>query len=54
MTKLVKGMNMTVVCEGIETKDYVEYLTKIGADYIQGFYYSKPIVLESFKEKYID
>ena len=54
MTKLVKNMNMKVVCEGIETKDYVDYLTKIGCDYIQGYYFDKPIKLESFKEKYIN
>ena len=53
MTKLVKGMNMTVVCEGIETEDYVKYLTNIGADFIQGYYYDKPIVVDEFKKKYI-
>jgi len=53
MTKLVKGMNMKVVCEGIETEDYVEYLTKIGADYIQGYFYDKPIEINKFKEKYL-
>ena len=54
MTKLVKGMNMKVVCEGIETEDYVQYLTQIGADYIQGYYYDKPIGIDKFKEKYLN
>ena len=53
MTKWVKGMNMTVVCEGIETEEYVKYLTKIGADYIQGYYFDKPIVIGDFEKKYI-
>ncbi len=54
MTKLVKGMNMNVVCEGIETEEYVKYLTEIGADYIQGYYFDKPINIDSFENKYIN
>ncbi len=54
MTKLVKGMNMKVVCEGIETEEYVKYLTKIGADYIQGYFFDKPILIDTFKKKYIN
>ncbi len=53
MTKLVKGMNMKVVCEGIETEDYVKYLSKIGADFIQGYYFDKPLPLNNFEDKYI-
>ena len=53
MIKLVKGMNLKVVCEGVETEEYVKYLTNINVDYIQGFYYDKPIPVELFEEKYL-
>ena len=49
---LVKMLKMKTVCEGVETKENVEYLTKIGCDLIQGYYYSKPIPCIDFKSKY--
>ncbi len=53
MTKLVKQLNMKVLFEGVETEDYEKYLTEIGIDYIQGYYYDKPLPLELFYEKYV-
>ena len=52
LIELVKLLKMKTVCEGVETKENVEYLTKIGCDSIQGYYYSKPIPCNEFKEKY--
>ena len=52
LIELIKTMNICTVCEGVETKESVEYLTSIGCDYIQGYYYSKPISSEEFDEKY--
>ena len=53
MSKLVKNLNMKVLCEGIETAEYNKYLTEIGIDYIQGYYYDKPLPVDIFLEKYI-
>ncbi len=52
LMKLIKTMNMATICEGVETKDNVEYLTNIGCDAIQGYYYSKPIIWQDFIKKY--
>ena len=49
---LIKMLKMRTVCEGVETKENVDYLTKIGCDSIQGYYYSKPIPSIDFKSKY--
>lgn len=49
---LIKMLKMHTICEGVETKENVDYLTKIGCDSIQGYYYSKPIPYTEFKEKY--
>lgn len=38
-----KKLNVKVVCEGIETKEELEKLIEMGADYIQGFYVSRPM-----------
>ena len=52
LIELIKMMNMSTICEGVETKENVDYLTKIGCDSIQGYYYSKPIPYQDFKKKY--
>jgi len=39
------AVGMKVVAEGVETKAQVEYLKAVGCDYIQGYYYSKPLPL---------
>lgn len=40
---MAHGMGMTVVAEGAETKMQVDFLVKNRCDYIQGYYFSKPI-----------
>jgi len=52
LIELIKTLKMSTICEGVETKENVEYLTKIGCDSIQGYYYSKPIPWDDFKKKY--
>jgi EAL domain-containing protein (putative c-di-GMP-specific phosphodiesterase class I) len=54
MVKLVKNLRMTVVAEGVETKEQVEYLRSIGCDIFQGFYFSEPIPIEDFEEDYLN
>ena len=37
IVELVKKFNMRTVAEGIESMEQVEYLKKIGCDYVQGY-----------------
>ncbi len=48
--KMIKALNMKIVVEGIETKELVEKFRKLDCEYIQGFYYSKPLPKEKFVE----
>ena len=48
---MVKAMNMELVAEGVETKEQSQELEKLGCDFFQGYYYSKPICKEEFCEK---
>ena len=41
-------LGMRVVAEGVETGDQVARLRQIGCDYVQGFYYSKPLPAAEF------
>ena len=52
LIELIKMMRMSTICEGVETKENVEYLTSIGCEAIQGYYFSKPIPYKDFKKKY--
>ena len=49
---LADGMRMKTVAEGVETEDEVVALKVLGCDYIQGYYYSKPLPAPEF-EKYL-
>ncbi len=46
--KMLKDMNMEIVVEGIETQKMVEQFTELNCDYIQGYYFSKPVPEEQF------
>ena len=54
LTELFHSMNLTVVAEGVETESLVEALKAHGIDRIQGYYYAKPMNLDSIKEFYKD
>lgn len=40
---LARNLGMDVVAEGAETKEQVEQLRALECDYVQGFYFSKPL-----------
>lgn len=41
--QMAKGLGMTVLAEGVETKEQLEYLREHKCDQAQGYYFSKPI-----------
>ncbi len=41
-------LGMEIVAEGIETKESLEILRRIGCDYAQGFYFTKPLRYNEF------
>ena len=43
MVSLIKGLNLKVVAEGVETYEQYKMLTDAGCDYFQGYYFSRPI-----------
>lgn len=50
---MAKELGMAVITEGVRSKEHVEFLTQMGCDIFQGYYYSKPIAVEEFEERYI-
>lgn len=45
---LIKSIGMKIVAEGVETEEMVNYLVEHGVDYLQGYYYSRPIPADQF------
>ena len=49
-TLLADGMRLKTVAEGVETAEQVSALKVLGCDYIQGYYYSRPLPSGEFEE----
>ena len=45
---IFKESEKEIVCEGVETLEMAQELSKLGCDHEQGFYFSKPIPREEF------
>lgn len=48
-----KKLEIKTVAEGIEKKEQLEYLRRIGCDMVQGYYFEKPLPIEEFEKKYL-
>ncbi len=51
---MAKRLGMTVIAEGVESKKQLGFLSEMGCDIFQGFYFSKPVSPESFELVYRD
>ena len=49
---MAKALNMDVITEGVETEKQLDFLSGIGCEMFQGFYFSKPIPVDKFEDKY--
>ncbi|SFR55678.1 putative bifunctional diguanylate cyclase/phosphodiesterase [Anaeromicropila populeti] len=47
---MAKHLDMKTVAEGIETEYQAKFLEELGCDYIQGFYYGRPMMVEDFEK----
>ena len=48
--QMASKLDITVLAEGVETKEQVELLRNIGCDQVQGYYYAKPMPEDDFFE----
>ena len=50
---LATSMGLETVAEGVETIEQYRLLQKIGCDICQGYYFSKPVPVPDFEEKFL-
>ena len=54
IVRMIGDLNRKVICEGVETKEHVDFLTGVGCYLAQGFLYDKPLRREIFEERLKD
>jgi EAL domain-containing protein (putative c-di-GMP-specific phosphodiesterase class I) len=47
---MAKALNKKTIAEGVENRKTLEKLLALGVDYIQGYYYAKPMPKEELRE----
>ena len=47
---MAKWLELPVIVEGVESKEQVRFLKNINCEYVQGYYYSKPIPEKEYDE----
>lgn len=50
---MAKELELSVITEGVETEEQVAFLTEIGCDMFQGYYYAKPMPVDEFEARYM-
>ncbi len=50
---MAHSLNLRTVAEGIETREQLEILRELACDFIQGYYYSRPIPPAEMEKKYL-
>lgn len=50
IVELARWMNLSVVAEGVETREQLERIREIGCDYVQGYFFAKPMPHTDFEE----
>ena len=44
------ALDLTVIAEGVETREQLQYLSALRCDAVQGFLFSKPVSVQAFEE----
>lgn len=49
---LAQNLGLEVIVEGVETKRQLDFVTREGAEIVQGYYFSKPLSAKEFEVRY--
>lgn len=52
LMRMATSLGLDTACEGVETEEQVRFLRDIGCSKLQGYYYTKPVPLETLMKRY--
>ena len=50
VVSLASSLNISTICEGIETKEQADLLAKLGCNMAQGYYFARPMPVSDFEK----
>ena len=50
---LAKRLEIPVITEGVETKEQVQFLSEMGCEMFQGYYFARAVPIAEFEDRYI-
>ncbi|MEG1620770.1 MAG: EAL domain-containing protein, partial [Oscillospiraceae bacterium] len=53
VVRMAKWLNIPTIAEGAEKSEQIEFLRGIGCEYVQGYYFARPMPVDEY-EKFID
>ena len=48
--RMAESLDMMVIAEGVEEKHQVDFLNDLGCDYIQGYYFGRPMSQDQYEK----
>ena len=52
VVKMMKALGLEIVAEGVETREMVDELKRLNCEMGQGYYFSRPIPIHEFEQKF--
>ncbi|MCR5322544.1 MAG: EAL domain-containing protein [Lachnospiraceae bacterium] len=53
IAKMAHELNMSVITEGVESREQVDFLKKVNINLVQGYFYDKPLSKDAFEERLV-
>jgi EAL domain-containing protein (putative c-di-GMP-specific phosphodiesterase class I) len=47
---MARGLELTVIGEGVETREQLSFLANQGCEFVQGYFFSRPVDAETYRE----
>ena len=47
---MARGLNMTLIAEGVENRTQLRYLREQGCQHVQGYYFSRPVTADELED----
>lgn len=54
IVEMAKQLEMLTIVEGVENSEQVDFLKQLGCDIFQGYYFAKPMDIQSFERAYME